>query len=290
MQTQRGSGLRIAQRYALNDSVYDGSDEIDNPGAQERFWTTDLTGFYSVPHVAGLLLSSNIPIRVTEQNGHLHFHEEDREIELENDQGSAAGIGDVSLLARYTFLAHHTLDSTLLLAATTGVKLPTGDTDARTDAGDEFLDAHTQLGTGSTDLLAGASFNYALQRAAISGNALGGITGEGEVGDVDHRFGDWLNYDLTGRYRVYPETIGNVSTSVFLSFGVAGELRGKEKEGGETLADTGGHTVYLTPGVQVNFGEHWVAELSYHHAVYHDLNAVQLGEDLKVFGSITYLF
>jgi hypothetical protein len=42
--------------------------------------------------------------------------------------------------------------------------------------------------------------------------------------------------------------------------------------------------------VQVNFAQNWVFEFSYQHAVYHDLNSVQLGEDYKVFGSLTYLF
>ena len=290
LETQRGSGLRITQRYALNDSVFKGTDEIDNPGAEERFWTTDYTGFYSVPQVEGLLLSLNLPLRSTELDGHIHAHE-DGEVEFHPDRGSDGGVGDLSLLARYTFLKHHTLDSTLLLAASTGVKLPTGETDARLDnEPEEFMDAHTQVGTGSTDLLLGAGFNFARQRFAISGNALGSLTGEGEVGDVDHRFGNWLNYDLTGRYRLYPGTVGSVPTSVFLSFGVAGELRAKEEENGAPLSDSGGHTIYTTPGVQVNFAEHWVAELSYHHSVYHDLNAVQLGEDFKVFGSVTYLF
>jgi hypothetical protein len=289
LETLNGSGVRVMQRYALNDSVYQGTDEIDNPGGQESFLTTDLTGFYSVRQVPGLLLTLNLPIRHTELDGHVHVHE-DGDVEVHDDTGSATGIGDMSLLARYTFLTHHTLDSTLLLAGTIGVKLPTGETDATVDGGDEFMDAHTQLGTGSTDLLLGVSANLARGRMGVAANLLGGITGEGETGDVDHSFGDWLNWDVTGRYRVWPSTVAAGSNSVFLSFGVNGELRGRETEEGIELDDSGGHTVYVAPGLQVNFAQHWVAEFSYQHAVHHDLNSVQLGEDYKVFGSITYLF
>jgi hypothetical protein len=289
LETLSGSGFRITQRYALNDSVYRGTDEIDNPGAQESFWTTDLSGFHSVEQVPGLLLTANLPVRRTELDGHVHVHE-DGEVEVHDDRGSEVGIGDMSLLARYTFLTHHTLDSTLLLAGTIGVKLPTGDTDGRVDGGDEFMDAHTQLGTGSTDLLLGASANLARGRFGVAANVLSGITGEGEVGDVDHSFGNWLNYDLTGRYRVWPGAVGAGSNSVFLSLGANGELRGRETEDGVELDDSGGHTVYIAPGVQVNFAQNWVFEFSYQHAVYHDLNSVQLGEDYKVFGSLTYLF
>lgn len=56
------------------------------------------------------------------------------------------------------------------------------------------------------------------------------------------------------------------------------------------LDDSGGHTVYLSPGLQVSVGPNWVFEVSYQHAVYHDLNGVQLGENYKVFGSLIYLF
>jgi hypothetical protein len=286
LETLNGAGVRLDQRYTLLDSVYRGTDEVDNPGAHEEYWTTDLGAFYSP--LEGLLLLANLPIRVTQVDGHLHAHD-DGDIELHDDTGGDEGLGDLSLLARYTFLRHHTLDASTLLAVSGGVKLPTGSTNGHTDDG-EFLDAHTQLGTGSTDVLLGLSFNHSRARWSISGNALLSINGKGEAGDKDHEFGDSVNYDVTARYRLSPATLGASETAIFLSFGVAGELRAHEKEDGETAPDSGGHTIYVTPGVQVNMGPHWVAEVSYHHAVYHDLNLMQLGEDFKVFGSLTYLF
>lgn len=57
-----------------------------------------------------------------------------------------------------------------------------------------------------------------------------------------------------------------------------------------TVDDSGGHTAYVAPGLQVNYAQHWVAEFSYQHAVHDYLNSVQLGEDYKVFGSLTYPF
>jgi len=124
----------------------------------------------------------------------------------------------------------------------------------------------------------------------VSGNVLGAITGEGKFGDTDHRFGDSINYDLTGRYRLFPTTLGQSPTQIFVSLGLAGEVRAKEHEDGVEVGDSGGHTVYIAPGLQANFAEHWVAELAYQYAVYHNLNGTQLGEDFKVFGSLTYLF
>ena len=58
----------------------------------------------------------------------------------------------------------------------------------------------------------------------------------------------------------------------------------------ETDPDSGGNTVYLTPGIQVVLVPHWVIELSYQHAIYHDLNGTQLGETYKAITGVTYLF
>ena len=45
---------------------------------------------------------------------------------------------------------------------------------------------------------------------------------------------------------------------------------------GDTDPDSGGNTVYLTPGLQVGLVPHWVLELSSHHAIYHNLNGTQV--------------
>lgn len=290
LETLNGAGIRITQRYSLNDRIYSGTDEVDNPGASERFWTTDFTAFYAVPQLPGLLLSANLPVRSSRMHGEAEVNDATGELEFADVAGSSGGVGDISLLARYTFFTHHTLDTTLMLAASAGVKLPTGSTDGRMSDGDEFLDAHVQAGTGSTDALLGLSANVVRQRIGLSANVLGSITGDGEFGDTDHTFGNWLNYDVTARYRVWPSTVAAGGNSAFLSLGVDGEWRGREEIDGVEDANSGGHTMYIAPGVQINFAEHWVAEVTYHKAIHHDLDGTQLGEDYKVFGSITYSF
>ena len=97
LETLNGAGIRITQRYTLLDSVYQGTDEVSNPGAQEEFWTTDISGFYSVRE--GLLLMVNIPLRVTRGDGDVSTAA-DGSVDLENGTGGAEGLGDISLLAR----------------------------------------------------------------------------------------------------------------------------------------------------------------------------------------------
>ncbi len=286
LQTQTGAGLRLAQRYTLLDAVYAGDSELVNPGVKEEYWTTEVSGFYSVSD--RFLVLATLPIRKTKGDGELIVGP-GGDPEREDTTGDARGVGDLSLLGRYTFYSRHTLDTSTLLAGVFGIKLPTGSTDRRGDQG-EYLDSHLQLGTGSTDLLVGVSVDHALGRYAISANLLASVAGKGETGDDSHRFGNSVNYDVTGKYRVTPAVYGASSNTLFVSLGVNGEYRAKEKLNGNTLPDSGGHTVYLTPGLQYQMAAHWILEATYQHAVYHDLNAMQLGENYKLFGSATYLF
>lgn len=288
LETIKGKGIRITERYTVLKSVYQGSDKLDIHGAKEEYWTTEFTGFYGISE--NIMLLAVVPLRKTKLDGHLHVHE-DGDVEVHSDmKGEEFGLGDIAVLGRYTFLRRHTLDITTSLAGVIGVKFPTGKTDGKMEDGVNYLDAHLQLGSGSTDFLLGLSFNYSISRFSVSSNLLSAITTEGEAGDKKHQFGNSLNYDLTAKYRVYPGVISPSRQQLFLALGINGEIRGKEKEDGVELSNSGGHTVYLSPGIQVVMAPHWVVELSYNHPIYHSLNGIQLGEDYKISGGVTYLF
>ena len=286
LQTLNGAGLRVNHRYSLLDEVYQGSREVPNEGAEERFWTTEVSGFYGITD--NLLLMATLPIRQTEGIGEVGSGP-DGDAEFEAARGGASDIGDLSLLGRYTVFKHHTLAATTLLAVTAGVKLPSGSTDSRGDSG-EFLDAHLQTGTGSTDFLVGLAASHALGRFSVAANLLAAIPGKGEFGQTEHQFGESLNYDLTAKYRLLPQTPGASAMQWFISLGLNGEWRAQEQEEGATVGDSGGHVLYLTPGVQVVLGTHWIVEASFQQAVQHDLDGVQLGETYKISGGVTYLF
>lgn len=288
LETVKGSGIKINERYTRLTKPYKGTERLHlDAGAKEEYWTTEVTGFYGVTE--DLTVLGVVPIRRTKVDGHLHVLP-DGTPEVHTDvTGTEFGLGDIALIGRYSFFKKHTLDSTTTIAGLFGVKFPTGKTSGKTDDGAEFLDAHQQLGTGSTDFILGLSANCARERLAFSANLLGTITTVGRAGDKTHRFGDMLNYDLTARYRVYPVSVAE-GPQVFAALGLNGELRQREKEDNVEVADSGGHTVYLSPGVQVTAGRHWVFELTYQQAVYHNLYGTQLGEDYKASGGVTYLF
>lgn len=286
LETLSGAGVRVNERYTSLDKVYNGTHKTTNPGAREEFWTTEVTGFYAVTE--DLMVLGVVPFKTTRMKGELIVNP-DGTVDLDPMRGTESGLGDVAVIGRYAFLRRHTIDTTTTLAALLGVKFSTGKTDGKADNG-EFLDSHIQLGTGSTDYIIGASLNHATGKLSISANLLGTLTTDGKFGDTKHRFGNALNYDLTAKYRVYPTETGPGGAQFFVALGVNGELRDREKVDDVKDPNSGGHTVYLSPGLQAVVSPHLVFELSYQKAVYHNLYGVQLGEDYKATGGVTYLF
>ncbi len=286
LETVKGSGLRVTERYSSLSSVYHGTQEVENPGAKEEYYTTEFSGFFGVSE--NLVLIANIPYKKTRLNGHLHVHADG--VEAHPDKGEETGLGDISFLARYTFYRGHSLDMTNTIAGVWGVKLPTGKTDGKTEDGADFLDSHLQLGTGSTDFLVGLSFSHAHGNGSLSANILAAITGDGESGNTDHRFGNTLNYDLTGKYRVYPSAVSPAAAQFFVALGLNGELMDREVEAGAEVNGSGGHKLYLTPGIQAIIGQHLTVEATYHHPIYINVNGIQIVEDKKIIGGISYIF
>ena len=288
LETVKGAGIRINERYTLLDEVYKGTEKVKNPGAREEFWTAEFTGFYGVTE--DLMLLGVIPYKKTKLDGHLHVHA-DGDIEVHSDmKGEQSGLGDIALLGRYTFFKTHTIDTTTTIAGLLGVKLATGKTDGKTEDGAEFLDSHLQLGTGSTDYLVGLSLSHAIQKFSLSANLLGIIATEGKAGNTKHQFGNMLNYDITAKYRIHPYELAPTAAQLFVAIGVNGETREREKENGAEVINSGGSTLYASPAIQLTLPPHWVAEIQYQHPIYHNLYGTQLAEDYRFVGGVTYLF
>lgn len=287
LDTMKGTGIKISERYTVLDQVYQGSSEKTNPGAKEIHWTTELTGFYGI--TPEFMVLTVVPYKKGRTSGEPDLTVTPAALDTAM-AGDASGLGDIALIGRYTFLKIETPDSTSVMAGVAGIKFATGSTNAKTSDGMNFLDSHLQPGTGSTDYLLGVSYSHSLQRFSLSANLLGTITTEGKFGSTKHQFGNALNYDVTGKYRMAPEAFAPTKPQMFVALGINGEVREREKEDGVTVTDSGGNTIYLSPGLQLVLAPHWVYELSYQHAIYHNLYGTQLGETYKAIGGVTYLF
>jgi len=287
LDTMKGTGIKISERYTVLDQVYQGTSEKANPGAKETHWTTELTGFYGI--TPEFMVLAVVPYKSGKTSGEADLTMVPPMLDTAM-AGDASGLGDVALLGRYTFLKSETPETTTVMAGVAGIKFSTGKTNAKTSDGMSYLDSHMQPGTGSTDYLLGLSYSHSLERLSFSANLLGTITTEGKFGTTKHEFGNALNYDASGKYRIAPEAFSPMKPQLFAALGINGEARQREKEDGVAVPDSGGNAVYLSPGLQLVLAPHWIAEVSYQHAIYHKLNGTQLGETYKAITGVTYLF
>lgn len=268
------SGVRADVRYLTLGTMYQDGKKTDNTDQErETHFTQQYSLYYSLS--PGLSVSAIMPIA-------------SRHSEQTNDAGKSVtgnefGLADASLLLRYNVVEAHNTETTSILSIRVGVKLPTGRTSGKDSEGN-LLDPHVQLGTGSTDALLGLSGFLTLQRVAFIANLLGAITTPGANG---HEFGNILNYDVSVRYRLYPSEYGD--NQLFATFGVFGELRGREVQDGVPIASSGGNVVYMTPGVQLFLMPSITVEASYHIPVVHALNGLQLGEDYRIMAGVQFI-
>ena len=143
-----------------------------------------------------------------------------------------------------------------------------------------------QLGTGSWDFPFGLSFTRSTGRVALNADVFYRVNTEHET----ISFGNQFNYDLALGYRLYPvqyETYREKVINLYLE--INGQVNGKNKVEGETAENSGGHTIFLSPGVQWVLLQNLLLEASVQLPVFEDFNGTQLGNDFTFSAGVRYL-
>jgi hypothetical protein len=173
---------------------------------------------------------------------HDRFHTTIAEGDTAISTSDARGVGDVRLLARY-----QKFSTTESYSFQFGLKLPTGRFDQDFAAGPqagELLDRGLQLGTGTTDLLAGAAW---FTRPAVNLGVFAQVM---------------LDQPLAARDGFLPSTSLGVSggvrwlnsSSFTPQLQLNAKFEGREHGAEADTANSGGTTVYLSPGVTAEVG------------------------------------
>ena len=174
-------------------------------------------------------------------------------------------LGDLRLLGRYTlFVDDYAPLSTRRLAILAGMKFPTG---TNTTGPDRF-------GTPSFDPILGAVGTWAANRHELDVDALYTITTKRH----DLEAGDRFRYDLAYRYRVWPKRFGRRLLALHGVLELNGAWTGRTHEDGRTVRDSGGHMLFVSPGVQF-VTDRLILEASVQVPVVQDLNGPQLETD-----------
>lgn len=185
----------------------------------------------------------------------------------------AHGLGDLTLFGRYTLYQHDLPGKTLRIAGFAGLELPTGEDDKHDALG--RLPPSLQLGSGSWDGFAGLVVTWQTLDYQLDGQIAYRQNGEANNFEV----GDELRLDASIQYRLWPTELG-VGVPGFL-YGVL-ELnvvkQGKNQLAGITDENTGGGTVFLSPGIQY-VSRRWIWEAVLQKPVVQNLNGTTLEND-----------
>jgi hypothetical protein len=184
--------------------------------------------------------------------------------------GSVAGIGDMSLLAKYRLSDGGTTGFALI----GGIKVPTGSTHRRSPEGERLETVH-QPGTGSWDPVVGASASTKMGAVQLTASALyqfsteggqdtrlgdrlqGGIALSHRVGPAPHEHSDGHNHHHGDELDEHHEEHAHSTWDAFVE--LAGEWEGRQRQAGEVEQASGGKWVYVAPGVRFNTASGWSA-------------------------------
>lgn len=185
-----------------------------------------------------------------------------------NQQASSSGLGDMRFFAKYLLYQLDRKNETLRVATKAGIKLPTGDEQET-----------PSLGTGSTDYFFTTVAAWIKDRIGIYLEGIYNLnTSEGPVD-----FGNSVGYNLAFGYRLLPavyETYPSPQLNGFLE--INGTTANKNTMNGQKVNDSGGTTIFLSPGLQYVGGRRWLIEASLQIPIVDEPNGTQLGTEWTV--------
>jgi hypothetical protein len=183
---------------------------------------------------------------------------------------SDRGIGDLTLFGRYTAYQSDAPGRTFRVAPFLGVKAPTGRDNAQDSLGP--LPPPIQLGTGSWDALGGAVATYQTLAYQIDSQLSYKANSEANA----FRFGNVTELDASFQYRLWPQTLGAGVPAFFYGVLEANLIRvGKNQNGGVDDPNSGGTTLFLSPGLQY-VSQKWILEGGVQIPVMQNLNGTAL--------------
>lgn len=229
-------------------------------------------------------LSLRLPyiIRHDIREGHKHDHADPAEV---HERGDASGFGDISALAQWRFL--NNTSSGTQAALLLGLKAPTGRTDVD-DAHGEAFEAEFLPGSGAWDGMFGFALTQSVGAWSFDANGLYTLIGTGEY-DTD--LGDRVHYNVAASYRVmgsvpHAHEEGNHAGhdhggAIDLVLELNGEWHDNQEIDGEEDPNSGGHSLFVAPGVRISEGA-WSGFVSVGIPIIDTVNGIQSDPDFRV--------
>ncbi len=196
-----------------------------------------------------------------------------------------SGVGDALLLLKYTWLQRDRLNETTRAVLVAGLKTPTGSNDERDNLG-QLLPRPLQLGSGSWDVPITVAGTATRGRFGLSGDLSYRLATEAD----GFKGGNALGYDVALGYRAWParyETLREKVVNTYMELN--GQVTQYARQRGVMVSDTGGHEIYLSPGLQWVPRTNLLVEASVQVPIYQNLYGTQLATDVRMGAGIRYL-
>ena len=187
-----------------------------------------------------------------------------------------SGIGDIRLFGRHVVVRKNWPARAFRLSLFAGIETPTGED----DESDRFgrLPASVQLGSGSWDPFGGVVATYQTLDFQIDGQ----LAYQANTEANGFAFGDVARADASFQYRLWPRTFsGGVPNFLYGVLEANLIHQGKNDDHGEDDGNSGGLSLFLTPGLQL-VGRRWIFEAAVQLPVVQDLNGTALESDYVV--------
>lgn len=196
-----------------------------------------------------------------------------RTFETGDTEETNNGFGDAFILIKQELLARNFRGGTTRLAIFGGSSFPTGETEDDR----EPLPPPLRLGAGVVDLSGMAVLTHVGGRIGITGMT-GYTAATASHGGV--RRGDRFQYGLALGYRLFPAVYQSISDKTWVAYlEFNGTVAAPATQGGTLLEDTGGHTVFISPGIQFIPTPNLLFEATFQVPLVRELRGEQLAPD-----------
>jgi outer membrane putative beta-barrel porin/alpha-amylase len=208
-----------------------------------------------------------------------HFHIHNHHGHQLEDKWDYRELGDVRVMGRRQWVMESN-GSVGFAGLNFGVKLPTGKYDVKNDEGEE-AERSLQPGSGTTDLILGASYSRVLPESGFSWFAQ--IQGQRATAErEDYRPGSRLTVDVGGRF----EATDRLGLMLQLNAALVGRDQGDEAE----PEDSGGRFVSISPGVSYAVAKGVQLYGFAQFPLFQKVNGVQLTAEQAFVGGVSVRF
>jgi hypothetical protein len=287
----------VSEQYIAYRTVQLNGDELPPSFLDRYFRDTSITHLVPSYNFSDrLALSVNVPLV------RHHF----RRLELlpagtAEEHGTEFGLGDVSVIGRWTAFALNKMDHSLFINVMGGIKTPTGDADrVRAEVEkDRALDAiygpgHNHfvsgvhehdltLGSGSLDGIFGLTLSSRWKRWFLNGQFQYYLRTEGEAGFT---FGDEIMVSGGPGGYIWLGDSGTLS----LQFNASYDSMARDQINGDKLNSTGWSGWFAGPQLSLTLGEHFSANGGVDIPLALTNNGLQNVPNYRVHAGITFRF